>query len=253
MNPDDDSPDDEIPIAEMAARGGAFDYLADEPDLYSDADLIERNEDFVVTDDKPTLRQRLLVRIGNIATMLEELGHLPADRLLAVDVSMTEAEHIEWLRRMLAEADGSEEVDGETAIAEIRRERKAKAEKERERSVIYGSGTAAEIADRIARLSDGHYRFRIERMPSKEEVVERVDGFLSESQTAVAPELVGKTDDEIQEMANTVVDEVRTEMRAERLKTLRRFGLAHHAGMLPRDEFLLLAYELVLSRFGADR
>lgn len=39
--------EDDISITEMNAKGGAFDYLADEPDLYSDADLIERNEDFV--------------------------------------------------------------------------------------------------------------------------------------------------------------------------------------------------------------
>ena len=205
------------------------------------------------TNDKPTLRQRLLVRIGNIATMLDELGHLPADRLLAVDVSMTEAEHIEWLRRMLAEADGSEEVDSETAIAEIRRERKAKAEKEREPSVIFGSGTAADIADRIAQLPDDNYRFSIESMPSKEEVVERVDGFLSESQAAVEPEFVGKTEDEIQEIINAWIDEARDEVYAERLKALRNFGMMRKAGLLPRDEFLMLAYELVLSRFGADR
>lgn len=30
---------DELPLARMAEAGGAFDWLADEPDLYSDADL----------------------------------------------------------------------------------------------------------------------------------------------------------------------------------------------------------------------
>ena len=39
--------DEEISIAEMNALGGAFTHLADEPDLYTDADLIERNEDFI--------------------------------------------------------------------------------------------------------------------------------------------------------------------------------------------------------------
>ncbi|MGR0183896.1 hypothetical protein [Azospirillum aestuarii] len=39
--------EDDISITEINAKGGAFNYLADEPDLYSDADLIERNEDFV--------------------------------------------------------------------------------------------------------------------------------------------------------------------------------------------------------------
>lgn len=38
--------EEEISITEMNARGGAFDHLADEPDLYSDADLVERNEAF---------------------------------------------------------------------------------------------------------------------------------------------------------------------------------------------------------------
>lgn len=31
--------DDELPMAAMAEAGGAFDWLADEPELYSDADL----------------------------------------------------------------------------------------------------------------------------------------------------------------------------------------------------------------------
>ena len=34
--------EDELPITAINAAGGAFDWLADEPDLYSDADLIER-------------------------------------------------------------------------------------------------------------------------------------------------------------------------------------------------------------------
>ncbi|ARJ67262.1 hypothetical protein WV31_17110 [Magnetospirillum sp. ME-1] len=33
---------DEPSITAMNAAGGAFDWLADEPDLYSDADLVER-------------------------------------------------------------------------------------------------------------------------------------------------------------------------------------------------------------------
>jgi hypothetical protein len=41
-----DTEDDEISITEMNALGGAFAHLDDEPDLYSDADLIERNEAF---------------------------------------------------------------------------------------------------------------------------------------------------------------------------------------------------------------
>ena len=31
-----------VPLASTAQAGRAFDFLADEPDLYSDADLIER-------------------------------------------------------------------------------------------------------------------------------------------------------------------------------------------------------------------
>jgi hypothetical protein len=38
-----ESIDGEAPsITEINAGGGAFDWLADEPDLYSDADLVER-------------------------------------------------------------------------------------------------------------------------------------------------------------------------------------------------------------------
>ncbi len=39
--------DDEITVTEINAKGKAFDYLAAEPDLYTDTDLIERNENFV--------------------------------------------------------------------------------------------------------------------------------------------------------------------------------------------------------------
>lgn len=34
--------DDELPMAALNAAGGAFDWLAHEPDLYSDDDLIDR-------------------------------------------------------------------------------------------------------------------------------------------------------------------------------------------------------------------
>ncbi|HUB16268.1 MAG TPA: hypothetical protein VMB34_30265 [Acetobacteraceae bacterium] len=34
--------DADLPMAAIAQAGGAFDFLADEPDLYSEADLIER-------------------------------------------------------------------------------------------------------------------------------------------------------------------------------------------------------------------
>jgi hypothetical protein len=33
---------DDLPMTVINASGGAFDWLAEEPDLYSDADLIER-------------------------------------------------------------------------------------------------------------------------------------------------------------------------------------------------------------------
>jgi hypothetical protein len=32
----------DLPIAALAQAGGAFDFLDDEPELYSDADIIER-------------------------------------------------------------------------------------------------------------------------------------------------------------------------------------------------------------------
>ncbi|MBF0305674.1 MAG: hypothetical protein HQL41_08510 [Alphaproteobacteria bacterium] len=34
--------DEEISATEMNAQGGAFAHLADEPDIYSDSDLVER-------------------------------------------------------------------------------------------------------------------------------------------------------------------------------------------------------------------
>ena len=35
--------ENDVPITAINAAGGAFDWLAEEPDLYSDADLIERS------------------------------------------------------------------------------------------------------------------------------------------------------------------------------------------------------------------
>jgi len=37
-----DLSEDELPITAINAASGGFDWLADEPDLYTDADLIER-------------------------------------------------------------------------------------------------------------------------------------------------------------------------------------------------------------------
>ncbi len=34
--------DADLPMAALAQAGGAFDFLADEPDLYTDADIVER-------------------------------------------------------------------------------------------------------------------------------------------------------------------------------------------------------------------
>ncbi len=52
--------------------------------------------------ENPSVRQRLLTRIGKIDDALKELGHLPADRLLVIDVDMTPEEHAEWQRRAVA-------------------------------------------------------------------------------------------------------------------------------------------------------
>ncbi|HYD65983.1 hypothetical protein [Azospirillum sp.] len=35
--------DEDLPLARMAEAGGAFDFLKEEPDLYSDADIKRRN------------------------------------------------------------------------------------------------------------------------------------------------------------------------------------------------------------------
>ena len=37
-----DAPD--LPMAAMAQAGGAFDFLGDEPELYTDADIVERSQ-----------------------------------------------------------------------------------------------------------------------------------------------------------------------------------------------------------------
>ncbi len=72
--------------------------------------------------EKPSIRQRLLTRIGKIDEALDELGHLPADRFLVIDVDMTQEEHTEWQRRAVARGMEDEEgieldgVDGETLL-----------------------------------------------------------------------------------------------------------------------------------------
>ncbi len=42
MEPDEHDETEELCLTAINAAGGAFDWLADEPDLYSDADLVER-------------------------------------------------------------------------------------------------------------------------------------------------------------------------------------------------------------------
>lgn len=203
--------------------------------------------------EEPTLRQRLLARIKRVNNVLEEIGHLPGDRLLAIDVSMTPDEHTEWLRRLMRDSGNQgPATDGKAFFDELRAEFAANAERERQKETIRGSGTATDIAERISRLPEGQYRFSIERMPSKQEVVEKVDALFAKSRSAAQPEFVGKTEDEIQEIVNTWVDEARAEIKAERLQILRRIAYAQRCGILSEDEFLLLAYELILSRFGAD-
>jgi len=39
-----DTLDEDLPLARMAEQGGAFDFLADEPELYSLADIREAND-----------------------------------------------------------------------------------------------------------------------------------------------------------------------------------------------------------------
>jgi len=203
--------------------------------------------------EEPTLRQRILARISHVASTLEEIGHLPGDRLLAIDVSMTPDEHTEWLRRLMRDALAEEPAtDGEAFFDDLRAQFAANAERERQEGTIRGSGTATDIAERINHLPEGQYRFSIERLPSKQEVVEKVDALFAKSRNAAQPEFVGKTEDEIQAIANTWVDEARAEIKAERLQILRRIAYAQRGGFLSEDEFFLLAYELILSRFGAD-
>ena len=59
-------------------------------------------------------------------TFLDEIGHLPGDRVLAVDVDMTQEDHTEWLRHALArgmeELDSGQWVDGEEMFAKMRKE-----------------------------------------------------------------------------------------------------------------------------------
>ena len=38
-----DTLEDDLPLAQMAEAGGAFDFLRDEPELYSEADIKQKN------------------------------------------------------------------------------------------------------------------------------------------------------------------------------------------------------------------
>lgn len=203
--------------------------------------------------DRPTLRQRILSRIDGLDDMRAEISHLPGGRVLAVDVSMTEAEHAAWLDGLLRDAEKSGfQSDGEAAFTWDELRDVDEPLRQCGQRVVHGTGAPAEIAERIARMPDGHYRFTLECMPSKAEIAERLEAVTATIRQAAAPELDGKTEDEIQEIANTWVDEAREQIRAERLQLLRRLGYARRRGWLSEDELYLLAYELVLSRFGAD-
>lgn len=203
--------------------------------------------------DNPTLRQRLLARISRVQSVLEEIDHLPGDRLLAIDVSMTEGEHTEWLRRLMRDPRCREPVkDGEAVLDNLLARIAAKTEHEKRQATIHGSGTATDIAERIGQLDEGQYRFSIERMPSKAEVAEGIGALFAKCQNVAQPEFIGKTEDEIQEIVNSWIDEARAEIRAEKLQIMRRIAYARQGGILSEDEFFQLAYELILSRFGAD-
>ena len=199
------------------------------------------------------LRQRLLARLGKVDSALQNLSHLPKDRVLAIDVSMMEDENTEWLRRLIREA-GTEEgaEDGEAFFTRMRAKFDADAENRKRSGTVRGSGTAADIAERIGRLGEGQYRFSIERMPSKRETKEKLDALFAESRDTVEPEFVGKTEEEIQEIIDAWISEARDEARAERVKMLRRIAFAQRLGLFTDDEFYVLVYELILSRFGAD-
>ena len=82
------------------------------------------------------------------------------------------------------------------------------------RSMIKESGTPREIAERITRLPEGQYRVMLQRVSTRGNVLADFDWTTEEMRHNPAPEAVGKTDDEIQEWANQMVDEARRSFRA---------------------------------------
>jgi hypothetical protein len=200
-----------------------------------------------------TVRQRLLARISNISEKLGELDHLPQDRLLAIDISMTEKEHTEWLRRLLLTARNSTvHIDGNKFFEDMEKKFRKTRDSEQAQNVTQGSGTPNDIAERIGQLQEGNYRFTIQRMPTKEEVAADFEAIFKKCDEVANPEFIGKTDDEIQNIINQWVKEARSEIIKEEIMACRSIAIAQLGGLFSKDELLFLAYEMILSRFGAD-
>lgn len=208
-----------------------------------------------VMTDEPIYRQRLLSRLGEVAGTLDELGHLPPDRLLAIDVSMNDAEHTEWLRKAISDSlkDNVPLHDGEEVFAELQRWLVKERQREHAQGSVRGSGTPGEIAERIAELPHGQYRFTIQRMPEKQDVIDSVDALFPVTPNDLLPELAGKTDAEIRERIGQWATGANEDIAREVHRLRRHVAWAQAAGFLSRDELCLLAYELILARFGADR
>ena len=70
-----DSEADTLPTAAIAQAGGAFDWLADEPDLYTDADLVKPQAGWA-----PTFRSTVLARPLSTTTLGLSLHPTPGMR-----------------------------------------------------------------------------------------------------------------------------------------------------------------------------
>ncbi|HYD65530.1 hypothetical protein [Azospirillum sp.] len=82
--------------------------------------------------------------------------------------------------------------------------------------MITDNGTPQELAQRIGRLPDGQYRVYVQPIRSRAEVLAEFERLFATADASPDPAVAGKSDDEIMDMVNAIIEEGRSGERAKR-------------------------------------
>ena len=67
-------------------------------------------------------------------------------------------------------------------------------------------GSPRELAERLQKLPDGEYRVLVQRVRSRADVLAVVDGIAEDIRTRPDPALAGKSDDQVMDQVNAIID-----------------------------------------------